>query len=121
MKPAKRIIAATAATALCVGMLAGCGGGAASSAATETTEATSSGATASGDKTTLTVWHTWGAGPGLDAMQAIVDKYNETMGYAMILTNQGGAPVITGDATLDITDEVIAGLNEEYVATKAKK
>lgn len=78
MKPAKRIIAATAATALCVGMLAGCGGGAASSAATETTEATSSGATASGDKTTLTVWHTWGAGPGLDAMQAIVDKYNET-------------------------------------------
>ena len=39
----------------------------------------------------------------------------------MILTNQGGAPVITGDATLDITDEVIAGLNEEYVATKAKK
>lgn len=56
-----------------------------------------------------------------DAIKTYLDKYNETMGYAMILTNQGGAPVITGDASLDITDEVIAGLNEEYVATKAKK
>ncbi len=55
-----------------------------------------------------------------DAIKTWLDKYNETMGYAMILTNQGGAPVITGDATLDITDEVIAGLNEEYVAEKGK-
>ena len=56
-----------------------------------------------------------------DAIKTWLDKYNETMGYAMIITNQGGAPVITADPTLDITDEVIAGLNEEYVATKAKK
>lgn len=56
-----------------------------------------------------------------DAIKTWLDKYNETMGYAMIITNQGGAPVITGDTTLDITDEVIAGLNEEYVASKAKK
>ena len=56
-----------------------------------------------------------------DAIKTWLDKYNETMGYAMIITNQGGAPVITGDATLDITDEVIAGLNEEYVADKGKK
>ncbi len=56
-----------------------------------------------------------------DAIKTWLDKYNETMGYAMILTNQGGAPVITGDAALDITDEVIAGLNEEYVANKGKK
>ena len=39
----------------------------------------------------------------------------------MILTNQGGAPVITADTTLDITDAVIAGLNEEYIATKSQK
>lgn len=56
-----------------------------------------------------------------DAIKTYIDKYNETMGYSMILTNQGGAPVITADTTLDITDEVIAGLNEEYVAGKAKK
>ncbi len=55
-----------------------------------------------------------------DAIKTWLDKYNETMGYAMIITNQGGAPVITGDASLDITDEVIAGLNEEYVANKGK-
>ena len=48
-----------------------------------------------------------------DAIKTWLDKYNETMGYAMIITNQGGAPVIT--------DEVIAGLNEEYVAEKGKK
>ncbi len=56
-----------------------------------------------------------------DAIKTWLDKYNETMGYSMIITNQGGAPVITGDSTLDITDQVIAGLNEEYVATKNKK
>ena len=39
----------------------------------------------------------------------------------MILTNQGGAPVITADANLDITDLVLAGLNEEYVKNKNKK
>ena len=39
----------------------------------------------------------------------------------MILTNQGGAPVITGDTTLDITDDVLVKLNEEYVKNKNKK
>jgi multiple sugar transport system substrate-binding protein len=29
---------------------------------------------------TLTVWHTWGAGPGLDAMNEIATKFNETVG-----------------------------------------
>ena len=56
-----------------------------------------------------------------DAIKTWLDKYNEDMGYAMILTNQGGAPVITADTTLDITDAVIAGLNEEYIATKSQK
>ena len=39
----------------------------------------------------------------------------------MILTNQGGAPVIAADASLNITEEVLAGLNEEYVKNKNKK
>ena len=55
-----------------------------------------------------------------DAIKTYLDKYNEDMGYSMILTNQGGAPVITADTTLDITDAVIAGLNEEYIATKSQ-
>lgn len=56
-----------------------------------------------------------------DAIKTFLDRYNEEKQYAMILTNQGGAPVITGDATLDITDDVLTRLNEEYVKNKSKK
>lgn len=56
-----------------------------------------------------------------DAIKTFLDKYNESKQYAMILTNQGGAPVITANAALDITDDVLAGLNEEYVKSKNKK
>lgn len=56
----------------------------------------------------------------LDAIQTYVDKYNETKQYALIIANQGG-PVISGSAELDITDELLAGLNEEYVKNKGKK
>lgn len=56
-----------------------------------------------------------------DAIKTFIDKYNEEKKYAMILTNQGGAPVITGDAALDITDDVLVKLNEEYIKNKNKK
>ncbi|MBP3563852.1 MAG: OmpH family outer membrane protein [Bacteroidales bacterium] len=56
-----------------------------------------------------------------DAIQTFIDKYNAEKQYAMILTNSGGAPVITADAALDITDDVLAGLNEEYIKTKNDK
>ena len=56
-----------------------------------------------------------------DAIKTFLDKYNEEKQYTMILTNQGGAPVITGDAALNITDDVLAGLNEEYIKTKNEK
>ncbi len=56
-----------------------------------------------------------------DAIQTYLQKYNEEKQYAMILTNSGGAPVITADASLDITDDVLAGLNEEYIKSKNNK
>ncbi len=56
-----------------------------------------------------------------DAIQTFIAKYNEEKQYAMILTNSGGAPVITADPSLDITDDVLAGLNEEYIKTKNQK
>lgn len=56
-----------------------------------------------------------------DAIKTFIDKYNEEKQYAMILTNSGGAPVITADAALDITDDVLAGLNEAYIETKNQK
>ena len=56
-----------------------------------------------------------------DAIQTFLNKYNEEKQYAMILTNSGGAPVITANASLDITDDVLAGLNDEYIKTKNSK
>ena len=56
-----------------------------------------------------------------DAIQTFLNTYNEEKQYAMILTNSGGAPVIVADQALDITDDVLAGLNEEYIKTKNAK
>lgn len=58
-----------------------------------------------------------------DAIKAFVDQYNQTMGYAMILVTQGDilpAPVVTGEASRDITDALIEGLNAAYVQQKGK-
>ena len=56
-----------------------------------------------------------------DAIKTYLDKYNAEKQYAMILTNSGGAPVITADSALDITDDVLAGLNDEYIKTRNEK
>ena len=56
-----------------------------------------------------------------DAIQTFLQKYNEEKQYSMILTNQGGAPVITADPALDITEDVLAGLNAEYIRNKDNK
>ncbi len=57
-----------------------------------------------------------------DAIKTFIDNFNAEKGYAMILTTQGDilpAPVATADPALDITDEVLEGLNAEYVKSKA--
>lgn len=56
-----------------------------------------------------------------DAIKTFVEEYNAEKKYSMILSNQAGVPVITGDASLNITDEIIAGLNAKYVKTKNNK
>ena len=58
----------------------------------------------------------------MDAISEYVKAYNAEKHYALILTTSGdviSAPVVTGSAALDITDEILAGLNAEYVKTKA--
>ncbi len=55
-----------------------------------------------------------------DAIQTFINKYNAEKKYTMILTNQRGVPVISADPSLDITDDVIARLNEEYIKEKNK-
>ena len=59
-----------------------------------------------------------------NAIKEYIDKFNEVKQFALIISPQGDilpAPVVAGDASLDITDALIAGLNEEYVRNKAKE
>lgn len=56
-----------------------------------------------------------------DAIKTFIEEYNAEKKYSMILSNQSGVPVIAGDPSLDITDEIIAGLNAKYVKTKNSK
>ena len=56
-----------------------------------------------------------------NAIAEFVTEYNETHHYALILTTQGDIlpmPVVCGDARLDITEDLLAGLNAAYIKTK---
>lgn len=56
-----------------------------------------------------------------DAIKTFIDEYNAEKQYAMILTTQGDilpAPVVTADEALDITDDILEGLNAAYVQSK---
>ena len=58
----------------------------------------------------------------MNAIAEYVQAYNAEKQYAMILTTSGDilpAPVVTGLDKLDITQEILDGLNAEYVKTKA--
>jgi len=57
-----------------------------------------------------------------DAIRTFLEKYNAEKQYAMIISTQGDilpSPVAIGDASLDVTDEILAGLNDEYIKNKA--
>ncbi len=61
-----------------------------------------------------------------NAIAEFVEEYNATKGYAMILATAGNilsTPIVTADPSLDITDDLLAGLNAAYIKTKeeAKK
>lgn len=58
-----------------------------------------------------------------DAIKKFIDKYNESKQFALIISTQGEVlptPVAAGSPSLDITDDIIAGLNDEYVKNKAR-
>ena len=59
-----------------------------------------------------------------NAIAEYVAEFNAEHQYALILTTAGGilsTPVVAGDPKLDITDELLAGLNAAYIKTKAAK
>ena len=56
-----------------------------------------------------------------NAIAEFVAQYNEEHQYAMILATAGSilsTPVVCGDARLDITEDLLAGLNAAYIKTK---
>ena len=58
----------------------------------------------------------------MNAISEYVQAYNAEKQYALVLTTSGDilpAPVVTGLDKLDITQEILDGLNAEYVKTKA--
>ena len=59
-----------------------------------------------------------------DAIREYVVEFNADRQYAAILTTQGEilqAPVVCADESLDITDELVEGLNAAYVQKKGDK
>ena len=56
-----------------------------------------------------------------NAIAEYVAEYNETHNYAMILATAGSilsTPVVVADPKLDITEDLLAGLNAAYIKTK---
>ncbi len=57
----------------------------------------------------------------MDAIKTYVKEYNKTHQFALILTTSTTTQVvIDGSASLDITQDVLNGLNEEYIKTRNK-
>ena len=59
-----------------------------------------------------------------DAIKTFIDAYNADKQYSMIFATQGDilpAPMVAGDESLDITEELLEGLNAEYIKTKNAK
>lgn len=90
MKKTKRFLAIALSAILLLSAFAACGGKETPSTSTPATSGTESNSTASsadsaastddtatdGDKIQLTLWHTYGAGPALDALEEIAANYN---------------------------------------------
>lgn len=47
-------------------------------------------------------------------------EYNKTKGYHVILSSTFGGPLLYGHPSLDITQDVLKGLNEKYSSNKKK-
>lgn len=58
----------------------------------------------------------------MEAVTVYIQKYNEDKKYALILTtNAASKTVLAGEPSLDITQDVLEGINNEYVKSKGKK
>jgi len=56
-----------------------------------------------------------------DAIKTYLEKYNQEHEFALILTSSAATNVVMeGNKGLDITNEVVRGLNEEYIRNRNK-
>ena len=57
----------------------------------------------------------------MDALNTYLKKYNDEKRFSIIINSSGTMnTVLQADSALNITGEVVAGLNEEYIKTKSK-
>lgn len=58
-----------------------------------------------------------------DAIKQFLDKYTVEKHYSMVIATSGDilpSPVAAADSSLDVTDDIITRLNDEYVKNKSK-
>ncbi|MDR0420333.1 MAG: OmpH family outer membrane protein [Prevotellaceae bacterium] len=53
-----------------------------------------------------------------NAIMIYVNKYNEEKGFSMIISTSGNSTVLYGNPGLDITGDIIKGINEEYIKSR---
>ncbi|MDR1552638.1 MAG: OmpH family outer membrane protein [Prevotellaceae bacterium] len=53
-----------------------------------------------------------------NAIMTYVNQYNAEKGYSMIISTTGNSTVLYGNPGLDITGEIIKGINEEYIKSR---
>ena len=49
-----------------------------------------------------------------DSITSFLKVYNETRGFSLIISKSGFDNLLLGDESLNITDEIVKGLNERY-------
>ena len=55
-----------------------------------------------------------------DSITSFLKVYNETRGYNLIISKSGFDNLLLGDESLNITDEIVKGLNERYSPSTKK-
>ena len=53
-----------------------------------------------------------------DAILTYINTYNMEKGYSMIISTTGNSTVLYGNPGLDITREIIKGINDEYIKNR---
>lgn len=56
-----------------------------------------------------------------DSINKFLKEYNRTKGYSLIISNTGFDNLLYADSTLNITKEIVSGLNARYTSPSVKK